>query len=76
MKNNELKITENTLDIACDYVTKQFAAHSWWPKEQPDLAKQEFALMRGNAVAFNVWCERWLDAGQCRQLKAAIKKSI
>ena len=73
MKNNDVNITDNTLPNACDYIQKQFAAHSWWPKEQPGLAKQEFDLMNGHAETLNVWCERWLDAGQCQKLEAAIK---
>ena len=69
-------ITDNNLQMACDYLKKQFAAKSWWPKANPGLAKQEFLLMNGSPVALNIWCERWLDAGQCRKLNKAIKQSV
>lgn len=51
------------------YKEQQMQAHSWWPKEQPGQARHEYNLMKGNAENLNVWCGRWLDAGQQKQLQ-------
>jgi hypothetical protein len=69
----KINLIEADLSKACDYIAKQFAAHSWWPTEQPGEAKREFDLMKGNATALNVWCERWLDAGQCKKLEKELR---
>lgn len=69
-----MKITESELPAACAYLQSQFAAHSWWPKEQPGEALHEFKLMQGSASGLTVWCEKWLDAGQLRLLEKAIKR--
>jgi hypothetical protein len=74
MKRNNIKITDNSLHVACDYLQRQFDTRSWWPREQPRLAEQEFLLMKGSAGALNVWCERWLDRGQCKKLESVIKR--
>jgi hypothetical protein len=64
-----MKISDAQLPTATDYVQQQFDAHSWWPQEQPEQAKHEFKLMNGSATALGLWCEKWLDAGQCRKLE-------
>lgn len=69
-----MKITESELSAACAYLKSQFAAHSWWPKEQPGEALHEFKLMQGSAASLTVWCEKWLDAGQLRLLEKAIRR--
>jgi hypothetical protein len=74
MKEHNIKITETELEAACHYLQQQLDTHSWWPKEQPGEAKYEFALMKVNATSLNVWCERWLDSGQCRLLAKALKR--
>ena len=68
-----MNITESELKAACEYLQSQFAAHTWWPKEQPGQALHEFELMQGSVAALNVWCQRWLDSGQLRQLKKALR---
>ena len=68
MSSKNLEIKETELTNACNYISSQFAAHSWWPCEQPDEAKREFKLMSGSAIALNVWCEKWLDARQFQKL--------
>jgi hypothetical protein len=73
MNSKNRVITEAELSKACDYIAKQFAAHGWWPREQPDEAKREFDLMKGSATALNLWCERWLDAGQGKKLEKALR---
>lgn len=73
MNAQQLKVTEAELSRACDFIARQFAAHSWWPGEQPGEAKREFALMKGSAASLNLWCERWLDAGQRRKLEKALR---
>lgn len=67
-----MNIDANQLAVACSYIEKQFAAHSWWPKEQPGQAQHEYALMRHDPAALGVWCEKWLDTAQRRKLQAAI----
>jgi hypothetical protein len=69
-----MKITEPELEAARHYLQSQFNAHSWWPKEQPGQARDEFARMQGNAISLTVWCEKWLNSGQLRQLEKAIKR--
>ena len=73
MKEHNIEITETELEAACRYLQQQLETHSWWPKEQPGEAKHEFALMKDSAVSLNVWCDRWLDSGQCRSLEKALK---
>ncbi|GEM_PF-424114 len=73
MNSKKIVITESDLPKACNYIAKQFAAHSWWPSEQPGEAKREFDLMKDSATALNVWCERWLDAGQCKKMEKEIR---
>lgn len=72
MSSKKIDLTEAELSEACGYIAKQFSAHSWWPCEQPGEAQREFDLMKGSATALNVWCERWLDAGQIKKLKQAL----
>lgn len=73
MKNANKLISDSNLQIASDYILQQFDRHSWWPKAQPGLAKQEFNLMHGSSEALNVWCTRWLDSGQLRKLTKEIQ---
>lgn len=71
--SKNIDLTEAELYKVCDYISQQFAAHSWWPREQPGEAKREFDLMKGSVAALNVWCARWLDAGQCQKLEKALR---
>jgi hypothetical protein len=70
---NAINLTEDELPNACMHIVNQFSAHSWWPSEQPDEAKREFEVMKGSATGLNVWCERWLDAGQRQKLQRALR---
>jgi hypothetical protein len=72
---HDMKITESDLEAARHYLQQQLETHSWWPKEQPGEARHEFTLMKANAVSLSVWCEKWLDSGQLRQLEKALKRS-
>jgi hypothetical protein len=73
MTSKKIDLTEADLPKACNYIAKQFAAHSWWPTEQPGEAKREFELMKDSVTALNVWCERWLDEGQCRKMENELR---
>jgi hypothetical protein len=73
MTSKNVNITEAELSRARDYIDSQFSAHSWWPTEQPGEARREFDLMKGSAAGLNVWCERWMDAGQCKKLEKALR---
>lgn len=68
-----MDLEESDLQAACNYIQRQMDAHSWWPKEAPGEAREQFELMRGTAHALNVWCDRWLDEGQCKKLEESIK---
>lgn len=74
MKKHEMKITETELEAARHYLQQQLETHTWWPKEQPGEARHEFTLMKDNVISLNVWCERWLDSGQQRQLAKSLKR--
>jgi hypothetical protein len=67
-----MHLTDSEVDAACHYIRSQMETHSWWPKEAPGEAKREFELMCGTALSLNVWCERWLDAGQCKKLEKEV----
>jgi hypothetical protein len=71
---HDMKITESNLEAARHYLQQQLETHSWWPKEQPGEARHEFTLMKANAVSLSVWCNKWLDSGQRRQLEKALKR--
>lgn len=73
MNSKKINLTEADLSKARNYIAGQFAAHSWWPAEQPGVAKREFDLMKGSATALNVWCERWLDEGQCKKMEKELR---
>lgn len=72
MNSKKIELKEAELPKACEHISRQFAAHSWWPCEQPGEAKREFNLMKGSATALNVWCERWLDVQQCKKLEKSL----
>jgi hypothetical protein len=67
-----MKINPSDLERAQNYIQRQFDTRSWWPKEQPEQARHEFNLMQHDVTALNVWCEKWLDASQCRKLEKSI----
>ncbi len=73
MNSQNIDITEANLPKANEYISKQFRAHSWWPREQPGEAKREFELMKGSASTLNVWCGRWLDGAQRQKLQKSIQ---
>jgi hypothetical protein len=75
MTSKNIRITEAELPKACAYIADHFAAHSWWPKEQPGEAKREFDLMKDSALSLNAWCDKWLDAGQCKKLEKVLRTS-
>jgi hypothetical protein len=68
-----MHLQESELDAACNYIRRQMDLHSWWPKEAPGEAKQQFELMCGTALSLNVWCDRWLDTRQCEKLEECVR---
>ncbi len=68
-----MHITDSELEAACRYIRDQMELHSWWPKAAPADAKREFDLMCGTAMSLNIWCDRWLDEGQCKKLENAVR---
>jgi hypothetical protein len=67
-----MKINPADLNAAQHYIQSQFDSRSWWPKEQPEQARHEFNLMQHDAAALSIWCDKWLDEGQCKKLERAI----
>ncbi|CAL1238958.1 hypothetical protein [Candidatus Methylocalor cossyra] len=55
------------------YVRRQFASLSWWPTEEPLRARQEFEAVGNSPEALAAWCEKWLNAGQRRQLEQHLR---
>jgi hypothetical protein len=45
---------------------------SWWPREQPRLAMEEFLHLPDTPAALQQWCEKWLYVYQWRQLEQAL----
>ena len=71
----KLKLDESNFQAARDYLQQQMERQSWWPREQPHLAKEEFLLMQGSPEALNAWCEKWLFSDQWRQMGNAISRA-
>jgi hypothetical protein len=69
------KLDGTNLAPAVDYIRDQFDTRSWWPKEQPQLAKEEFLQMQQSPDALNAWCEKWLYSGQWRQLEKHVAEA-
>jgi hypothetical protein len=76
LRNGEImkKFTLNpsNLAVAREYLRQQMETQSWWPKEQPHLAKEEFLQMQAAPDSLTAWCQKWLNSGQWRQLEKAI----
>jgi len=68
-----MHLKDSEVDPACHYIRRHLDTYSWWPKEQPGEARREFELMNGTALSLNVWCDRWLDAGQYRKLEKSVR---
>lgn len=64
-----IKLDESNLECAVDFIREQFETRSWWPREQPHLAKAEFLDMQQTPETLNAWCDKWLYSGQWRQLE-------
>ncbi len=73
MSKQKFPIDETNTDAVKIYLKQRFAQLSWWPAEQPAKAKEEFDSLNNSPEALAAWCEKWLDAGQWRQLENAIK---
>jgi len=65
-------IDPSNRQLVSDYIRQQFDQRSWWPAEGPAQAKDEFERMQSSAETLTDWCDKWLDGGQWRQLKAAV----
>lgn len=68
-----MHLTDSEVDAACHYIRRQFDYYSWWPKEAPGEARQQFDLMNSSAKALSVWCQRWLDERQCKDLEKCVR---
>lgn len=73
MSKPTFKIDDANMEAVKTYIRLQFSNLSWWPGEEPLQAKEEFDCLQNNSNALIGWCEKWLDSGQWRQLKIAMK---
>lgn len=75
MAKQSFQIDASNFEAVKSYIQHQFAWLSWWPTEEPEQAKAQFQRMQANPEQLTQWCEKWLNGGQWRQLKNAIRKS-
>jgi hypothetical protein len=75
MSKQAFSIDSANLAAARSYIRQQFAQKSWWPTQGPQQAKEEFERLPETPEALAVWCEKWLDGGQRRQLRIAVQKA-
>jgi hypothetical protein len=68
-----MHVENHELEACCNYIQRQMDYQSWWPKEAPGEAREQFDLMKGSALALNEWCKRWLDEGQCKKMERAVR---
>ncbi len=73
MSKQTFPIDDTNMKAVKSHIKKQFTQLSWWPAEQPLTAKEEFDTLPEDAKSLVAWCEKWLDSGQWRQLKIALK---
>lgn len=58
------------------YILRQFSTLSWWPAEGPLQAREAFDALDDSPEALASWCQTWLDGGQWRQMRAALRHSM
>jgi hypothetical protein len=73
MSKQTFPIDEGNMEAVKSHIRQQFDKLSWWPAEEPSKAKEEFECLRDAPESLLGWCEKWLDGGQWRKLKKAIK---
>ncbi|WP_143735199.1 hypothetical protein [Methylocaldum sp. 14B] len=76
MTTRHLQIDADTFEAAKAHIQQQFDTLSWWPKEGPDQAKQEYKIMSSNPAQLAYWCEKWLNGGQWRQLENDVRQRL
>ncbi len=73
MAKRSFEIDASNFEAVKAYILRQFTQRSWWPAEGPEQAKEQFKTMQSDPQRFAQWCETWLDSGQWRQLKKALR---
>lgn len=73
MARASFSIDASNLDAAKAFIRQQFDQLSWWPAQGPHQARAEFDQLPDTADALTLWCEKWLDGGQWRQLRIAVQ---
>ncbi len=68
----KFKLDETTIQRAREHLRRQMETQSWWPREQPQVAMEEFLHLQETPESLQAWCEKWLDSGQWRQLQQAV----
>jgi hypothetical protein len=75
MTKRSFDIDASNLAAVTAYILRQFDQLSWWPTEGPEQAKEEFRKMQGSPHELQQWCEKWLNGGQWRQLRNALRNN-
>jgi len=75
MTRASFTIDASNVDTVKNHIRQQFGRLSWWPTEGPAAAKEEFEHQQHSPEALVEWCEKWLDSGQWRKLKKAVKRA-
>lgn len=75
MKPCTFKLDNSNFRAAHRYLQEQFRTNSWWPREQPHIAQQELLCLHDRPSALQIWCDKWLDAGQWQQLEHALVRA-
>lgn len=71
----KVKLDTANLAAARDYLRRQMRTQSWWPREQPHVALEEFLRLQETPDSLQAWCDKWLDSGQWRQLAQALARA-
>jgi hypothetical protein len=68
----KVTLDKSNLQATRDWLRRQMETQSWWPREQPRVAMEEFLHLPDTPAALQQWCEQWLYAYQWRQLEKAL----
>jgi hypothetical protein len=75
MPRPRYKITQDDVSVVHRWVRTKFRENAW-SEDWPDLtAWDKFPMDKPTAKKLRTWCDRFLDAGQWKQLHAVIRAS-
>lgn len=71
-----MQLDHNNFRAASEFIEEQMTTQSWWPREKPHLANEQFQRMKETPESLTVWCDKWLYSGQKRQLERYLQRTI